>query len=341
MSEIALRSLFPEDIDQIAGIYRSLTGSSRRTLLENRLLAATANPVSMFLHEIDRPFDPQTTPENFLTCAALDAGKIVGYGFARILEGEFGAQSAAVELDDFGVDPSYHGRGIGKKILAGIEERMVTEGVTTLRTQVVWSSLAMVQFFSATDFALAPGQILERYIAPGGKAAVDAASLKRNEERQVDGGAYYQAEGEGVTVRPLRWADLSSVDRIDAKLTGLDRSSYLVSKFRQTLDECGSRVSLVAEEDGVVIGFIMARADFGEFGMVEKTAVIDTIGVHPAYGRAGIGHALLSQLLVNLSGLQIASVRTKVEHKDVFLWNFLSRRDFKPSQRLLLTKDVR
>ena len=141
-------------------------------------------------------------------------------------------------------------------------------------------------------------------------------------------------------MRPLKWEDLSGVDRIDARLTGLDRSAYCAAKFRQTLDESGIRVSLVAEEDGIVAGYIMARADFGEFGKVEKTAVIDTIGVHPVYGDSGIGHALLSQLLNNLAALQVEAVRTKVEYEDLALWNFLARRGFKPSQRLLLSKEI-
>ena len=106
------------------------------------------------------------------------------------------------------------------------------------------------------------------------------------------------------------------------------------------LDESGIRVSMVAEDDGVVTGFIMARVDFGEFGRVEKAAVIDTIGVHPAYGGSGVGHALLSQLLINLSALQVKTVRTRVEHDYFALWNFLTRRGFKHSQRLLLTKKV-
>jgi ribosomal protein S18 acetylase RimI-like enzyme len=322
MSDITLRSLYPEDIDAVSKIESSLTGSSGRALLEKRLAAATVNPGAVFLDEIGNvPSDPQAMPESFVTCAALDGKKLVGYGFARILEGEFGARSAIVELDDIGVDPEYQGKGIGKLVIAGIEQRMQKSNISTLRTQVVWSSLPMIGFFAATNFTPASGQIIERDTSPLSGDGAEVASDR-------------------VTVRPLKWEDLSGVDRIDAKLTGLDRSAYMAAKFRHTLDESGVRVSLVAEEDGIVAGFIMARADFGEFGRVGKAAVIDTIGVHPACGGSGIGHALLSQLLINLSNLQIESVRTKVEHENFGLWNFLSRRGFKPSQRLLLAKEI-
>src|SRR3972149_196393 len=81
-----------------------------------------------------------------------------------------------------------------------------------------------------------------------------------------------------LPVRSLREEDLAAVVRIDRKLTGFDRSAYYAAKFREVLVESGIRVSLVAEEDGIVNGFIMARVDFGEFGQVETSAVIDTIG---------------------------------------------------------------
>jgi len=77
--------------------------------------------------------------------------------------------------------------------------------------------------------------------------------------------------------------DLAAAVRIDRKLTGRDRSAYYAAKLREMLTESGIRVSLVAEEDGFVVGFVMARVDFGEFGKVDKAAVLDTIGVHPGF----------------------------------------------------------
>jgi N-acetylglutamate synthase-like GNAT family acetyltransferase len=84
----------------------------------------------------------------------------------------------------------------------------------------------------------------------------------------------------------------------------------------------------------------MARVDYGEFGQVEKAAVMDTIGVHPDFAGSGIGNGLISQLLLNLSALQVEVVRTKVEHENSDLRNFLSRRGFIPSQRLILTREI-
>ena len=339
MSNISFRPLYPEDINQVSKIESSLTGSPRSAFLEKRLAVATANLGEVFLDETgDMPLDPQTMPDSFITCAALDDKKLAGYGFARILEGEFGAKSTIVELDDIGVAPDEQGKGIGKMILADIEQRMKRKNINTLQTQFDWSNISMTRFFASTGFTLASGQIIERDTSPLGK---NVDPVTTDGKWQGHGSGHYDKQaGRPVTVRPIKWEDLAAVDRIDVKCTGLDRSAYCAAKFREVLDESGIRVSMVAEDDGVVTGFIMARVDFGEFGRVEKAAVIDTIGVHPAYGGSGVGHALLSQLLINLSALQVKTVRTRVEHDYFALWNFLTRRGFKHSQRLLLTKKV-
>lgn len=327
MSDITLRSLYPEDIQQVCKIENSLTGSSRRVFLEKRLAVATAMPAG------------------FITCAALDGEVLAGYGFARILEGEFGAKSASAILDTIGVDPGYQGKGIGKVVLTGIEHRMKNKNIRNLQTQIVWSDHAMVRFFASTGFSLASGQIIERDTSPLIEDVAELAPVKMDGKWQVhsgDSGNHYEKLArDRVMVRTLKGGDLAAVDRIDAKLTGLDRSAYYASKFREMLDESGIRVSMVAEDDGIITGFIMARVDFGEFGKVAKAAVVDTIGVHPAYAGSGVGHALLSQLMINLSTLQVESVRTKVEYENYGLRNFLARRGFRPSQRLLLGKEIK
>lgn len=327
MSGLTLRSLHPNDLNRVSEIESSQTGSLRRDFLEKRLAVATARP------------------DSFITCAALDGEKLAGYGFARILEGEFGTRSPIAVLDAIGVDPDSQRKGIGKMVMSGIEQRMGKRNISTLQTQVAWSDHAMISFFSSTGFSLAPGQIIERDTSPLSEGVAEVAPVKMDGRWQVHsdaGGNYYdKLARDRIMVRSLKGEDLAAVVRIDTKLTGFDRSAYYAAKFGEMLDESGIRVSMAAEDDGIVTGFIMARVDYGEFGKVNKAAAMDTIGVHPAYGGSGIGHALLSQLLINLSTLQVESVRTKVEHENFGLRNFLYGRGFKLSQRLLLTREIR
>jgi len=100
------------------------------------------------------------------------------------------------------------------------------------------------------------------------------------------------------------------------------------------------RVSLLAERDGLPVGFIMARVDLGEFGRFEPTAVLDTIGVDPDSRGQGVGRALLSQLLVNLGTLRIERVRTEIDWRDRELLGFLDHCGFLPSQELCFDRFV-
>ena len=137
-----------------------------------------------------------------------------------------------------------------------------------------------------------------------------------------------------IPVRGMTEGDLRALIAIDRRVTGRDRSAYFEQRLNEALHESDVRVSLVAEMDGGPVGFIMARVDFGEFGRLESTAVMDTIGVDPDYRRQGIGRALLSQLLVNLQTLRVENIRTELDWRDCELLAFLDRCGFQPSQQL-------
>ncbi|HWK83780.1 MAG TPA: GNAT family N-acetyltransferase, partial [Caldimonas sp.] len=72
----------------------------------------------------------------------------------------------------------------------------------------------------------------------------------------------------------------------------------------------------------------------------EPVAVLDTIGVDPAYGHRGVGHALVSQLFANLGALHIDRVETVVAPTDLPLLGFLFDTGFKPSQRLSFVRPI-
>ena len=108
----------------------------------------------------------------------------------------------------------------------------------------------------------------------------------------------------------------------------------MTHKLNETMVDSAIRVSLTARLDGAIVGFLMARADYGDFGRTEPVAVIDTIGVDPGYAHRGVGHALLSQLFANLGALRIERVETIVAPRDLALLGFLYDVGFAPSQRL-------
>lgn len=144
----------------------------------------------------------------------------------------------------------------------------------------------------------------------------------------------------GIVVRGLTPGDLEAVVAIDAKSTGRRRDEYFRIKLRQNLAETGIKVSLAAEADGLFRGFLLARVYYGEFGNVEPVAVLDTLGVHPDTRRLGIGQALMEQLLINLAGLGVATLRTEVAWEDMALLGFFQRQRFRPAARICLELPV-
>jgi ribosomal protein S18 acetylase RimI-like enzyme len=143
-----------------------------------------------------------------------------------------------------------------------------------------------------------------------------------------------------VPVRTMVEGDLRALITIDRRITDRDRSAYFERKVAEALHESDVRVSLVAERDGAVVGFVMARVDFGEFGRVEPTAVMDTIGVHPDYRDFGVGRALMSQLLINLMTLRVEHIRTEIDWRQRDLLAFLDRCGFRPAQQLCFQRVV-
>ena len=143
-----------------------------------------------------------------------------------------------------------------------------------------------------------------------------------------------------IPVRTMREDDLQALIAIDRRITGRDRSAYFERKLAEALHQSDVRVSLVADRDGVPAGFVMARVDFGEFGRIDPTAVIDTIGVDPDYRDHGIGQALISQLLINLMILRVEEVRTEIDWRDRDLLGFLDHCGFRPSQQLCFEQTI-
>jgi ribosomal protein S18 acetylase RimI-like enzyme len=139
-----------------------------------------------------------------------------------------------------------------------------------------------------------------------------------------------------ITVRSLRPDDLDLVVELDARNTGRRRDEFFRLKLQQNLVESGVKVSLAAEYDGIFCGFLLARVFYGEFGLTEPAAVLDTIGVHPDFRHRGIGAAMLRQLRRNLFGLKVGRLQTEVDWDSPELIAFFHHEGFRPAPRLCL-----
>jgi len=93
-----------------------------------------------------------------------------------------------------------------------------------------------------------------------------------------------------MAVRALEADDLDQVIRIDERLTGQTRKEYWKKRFE--LSSLRPQwMSLVAETDQRLVGFLFGWTSESEFGISGSTAWIDLIGVDPPYRGRGVAHA--------------------------------------------------
>jgi ribosomal protein S18 acetylase RimI-like enzyme len=142
-------------------------------------------------------------------------------------------------------------------------------------------------------------------------------------------------------VRSLRQEDAPRLVRMDQAITGRNRSAWYEGKLKRALTESDLNISLGAEVDGCLVGAVLGSLHYGEFGLPQPIAVLDTILVDPGHGRHGIGTALLDQLVKNLEALGIERLRTEVAWNDRELVGFLGKNGFGPGGRLVLERNLK
>ncbi len=330
MEKFHVRPLVAGDLERVIEIDCEHTGRRRDGFYRKRLEAALAEP------------------RNFVYLGCESNAVLQGFLLARLQEGEYGTEKPSASLDAIGVDPAAATKGMGRSLLEALDGILQHKGIQAIYTQADWHNSKMLQFFAGTGFSLAPRHILERDVD-----YLDDSQYVDDliEEAGRLGDANDYSDGVGglrgalardiIPCRSMHEDDLAAIVKIDRKISGKEHQAYYEQKLAEALDESGLRVSLVAEQDDHVVGFAMARVDFGEFDRIEPAAVRDSIAVDPGYTHHLLGTALLSQLLANLSALQIEVIRseTDAEHFDVL--RFLQRNGFAISQRLAFVRAVK
>jgi GNAT superfamily N-acetyltransferase len=141
-----------------------------------------------------------------------------------------------------------------------------------------------------------------------------------------------------IATRPLELSDLDDIVRIDETLTGTTRKAYWRTRF----DIAALRppwMSLVAETDGRVAGFLFGWVGESEFGIANRTAWIDLIGVDPAYRGRGVGHALVERFATSGRELRdISKLATLIDLGQADVREFFVRLGFAHGPMVQLEK---
>lgn len=331
LPKIAIRPLKREDLDAVVAIDAAIEGRSRRDYFERRLGAALREPA------------------RHAQFAATDERGLAGYILARVLTGEFGRPHPGLRLEIVGVRPDIKGKGVGAELLHALGNYAQRHHYAEVRTTAAWNDRAMLRWLAAMGFTLAPYQVVDCAVEGGAYrgARDDAISLPAGHGPgheinygTPEGNDFEKLARDTADVRSMTPGDLREIVRIDRLNIGRDREAYIKGNLAEAMGDSAIRVSLTARLDGAIVGFLMARADFGDFGRAEPVAIIDTLGVDPEYAHRGVGHALVSQLFANLGALKVERVETVVAHDNLPLLGFFYDVGFAPSRRLTFVKRI-
>jgi N-acetylglutamate synthase-like GNAT family acetyltransferase len=322
-AQLTIRALAREDMPAVVAIDAGIEGRSRGQYVERRLAAALREP------KLHAQF------------AACDEHGLAGYILARVLEGEFGRSEPGLRLEMVGLRSDARGHGDGARLFGVLADWGRRHGIRDVHTTATWRDAAMLGWLAAMGFGLAPAYVLEASLAGGvrreedepvtlGGGEVNFGTPQANDEERF--------ALERPDVQPMRTGDLREIVRIDRGNTGRDRTGYIAARLAEAMDDSAIRVSLTARLQGAIVGFVMARADLGDFGRAEPVAVVDTIGVDIGHSKRRIGRVLLEELFANLAALQIERVETQVAFAQLALLGFFQRNGFQPSQRLAFTR---
>jgi len=117
-----------------------------------------------------------------------------------------------------------------------------------------------------------------------------------------------------ISIRAMEHTDLAVIVELDALVFGSERPSYFERRLT-VLDTAGADARatfLVAEYHGTVVGFVMGTLTYGEFGLTQVTAILDSIAVHPQHQRQGIGQQLIEAFIQRSTLQGAAAVYTLV-----------------------------
>lgn len=141
-----------------------------------------------------------------------------------------------------------------------------------------------------------------------------------------------------VRIRPMEPEDIDAVLAIDKKISGVRRAvtytDLITGDLGGVLD-----LSFVAEVDGYIAGFILARRAYvGE--PVAEVGLVQILGVDPDYGRQGIATKLVEALLESVQSENLKAVRIMIKERDSQLQAFFAHMGFKRGQLIDYTKTL-
>ena len=139
-----------------------------------------------------------------------------------------------------------------------------------------------------------------------------------------------------MLVRTMRQDDLNVIVAVDATASGRRRPRYFELMLQRSIAQAGLQISLVAEVDNRVVGFVIGSLYYGEYGVAEPSASIDAISVDPRVRGKNVGKALMRQLRLIWGLCESQHCGPKFLWDHFGLLGFFRSQGFRPSTRICL-----
>jgi len=149
ISNIVLRNLRKEDLDEIIKIDSAATGYMRN---------------SYFKRKLERIFGEDH--QLLISLVATDHERVVGYVMGEANTGEYGIPEALASADTLGVHPDYKRVGVGALLLEEYCALAAKAGIELMTTLISEDYPDIVKFFKAQGFKQAKMIALERKLTP-------------------------------------------------------------------------------------------------------------------------------------------------------------------------------
>lgn len=134
-------------------------------------------------------------------------------------------------------------------------------------------------------------------------------------------------------IRSLTLPDVDRILEIDSRVTGTARKAADNDLWRLIAE---TTTCFGAEDDGKLVGFVLADVRPWEFGNRAHVGWIIMLGVEPGHQKRGVGRLLGERVLAEFKRLGVSEFKTLVAERDDGLRKYFESLGFRAAHELVL-----
>lgn len=143
-----------------------------------------------------------------------------------------------------------------------------------------------------------------------------------------------------VRIRSLILDDLPKIKRIEKKILFSRDQAHIEISYPDYIKEGSEEATLGAEIDGELVGFLIGRTSYWEYGNSLKTGWIVAMGILPGYQGIGIGKILGNQIITYFKKEEVRRIKAIVDWDQSDLIAYFKALGFLKSTEFVLHKDL-